>query len=46
MTTLYNWLPLALVVVAALLAIRWLGPGWWLWRGGDGSGPSGDGDSD
>ena len=44
MTTFYTWLPLALVVVAGLLAIRWLGPGWWWWRGGDGSGPSGDGD--
>ena len=38
MTTLTTWLPLALVVVAALLAIRWLGPRWWIWRGGDGSG--------
>ena len=38
MTTLYAWLPLALVVAVALLAIRWLGPGWWFWRGGgDGS---------
>ena len=38
MTTLTTWLPLALVVVAALLAIRWLSPRWWMWRGGDGSG--------
>ena len=43
MTTFYQWLPLALVAVAALLAIV-AGAGMVVLARRDGSGPSGDGD--
>ena len=44
MDTFWMWLPVAVIVVVAVLAIRRFGmPPWWMWGGHDGSGGPGSG---
>jgi len=42
--TFWTWLPLTMIVMVAVLAIRRFGmPPWWMWGGHDGSSGTGSG---